>query len=79
MQILFKTGIRRIVISPPGKVEAATQSFIHALIRDVLRNYGNGALDQITFKSCNETIKKIVNIVVDYMQSGMGIPGDAFD
>ena len=50
------------------KVGAATQSFIHALISDLLRHYGDDVLDQITFKSCNETIQKIINIVVDYMQ-----------
>ena len=53
-------------------VDAATQSFIHALISDVLRKHGSDALDRIAFKSCNTTIKKIINIVVDYMQEGMG-------
>lgn len=59
------------------KVGAATQSFIHALISDILRNYGNDVLDRITFKSCNDTIKKIINIVVDYMQDGIGLENDA--
>lgn len=59
------------------KVGAATQSFIHVLISDILRNYGNDVLDRITFKSCNDTIKKIINIVVDYMQDGMGLENDA--
>ena len=49
-------------------VEAATQSFIHALISEVIREFGAASLDRIAFKSCNETIKKIINIVVDYMQ-----------
>lgn len=53
-------------------VNAATQSFIHALISDLLRNYGGDVLERLTFKSCNDTIKKIVNMVVDYMQEGMG-------
>ena len=57
-------------------VDAATQSFIHALISDVLRKYGSDVLDRIAFKSCNDTIKKIINIVVDYMQEGMGIETD---
>ena len=52
-------------------VETATQSFIHALISDVLRKYGNAALDRVAFKSCNDTIKQIVTIVVDYMQDAM--------
>lgn len=50
------------------KVEGATQSFIHALISDLIRKYGNEILDRIQFKSCNETIKGIITIVVDYMQ-----------
>jgi len=53
-------------------VGAATQSFIHALISDVLRKYGIDVLDHIIFKSCNETIKEIINIVVEYMQEGIG-------
>lgn len=54
------------------RVDAATQSFIHALISDLLRRYGTSVLDRIQFKSCNETVKKIITIVVDYMQEGMG-------
>src|SRR3989338_11341029 len=50
------------------KVEGATQSFVHALISDLIRKYGNEILDKIQFKSCNETIKGIITIVVDYMQ-----------
>lgn len=50
------------------QVEGATQSFIHALISDLIRKYGNEVLDQMQFKSCNETIKGIITIVVDYMQ-----------
>lgn len=52
-------------------VTAATQSFIHALISDVLRKYGNDALDRIAFKSCNDTVQKIIGIVVEYMREGM--------
>ena len=49
-------------------IDSATQSFVHALISDVIRKFGNEALDKISFKSCNETIKKIINIVINYMQ-----------
>jgi hypothetical protein len=49
-------------------VEAATQSFIHALISDVIRKYGSDSLDKISFKNCDETVKQIINIVVEYMQ-----------
>ncbi len=49
-------------------VEAATQSFIHALISDLIRKYGTEVLDKISFKNCNEIVKKIITIVADYMQ-----------
>ncbi|HDH53583.1 MAG TPA: DUF4325 domain-containing protein [Nitrospirae bacterium] len=58
------------------KVDAVTQSFVHALISDILRKYGANALERISFKSCNITVKKIIGIVVEYMQEGMGIEGD---
>ena len=49
-------------------VESVTQSFIHALISDLFRKYGTEILDMVSFKNCNENIKKIIGIVVDYMQ-----------
>lgn len=49
-------------------IHSATQSFVHALISDLIRKYGVEVLDQISFRSCNETIKKIINIVINYMQ-----------
>ena len=49
-------------------IESATQSFVHALISDLIRNYSVSILDKIMFKNCNEITKKIINIVVDYMQ-----------
>ena len=49
-------------------IDSVTQSFIHALISDLIRLYGIEVLDRISFKSCNETVKKIINLVVDYMQ-----------
>lgn len=48
-------------------IDAATQSFIHALISDLFRNYDD-ILDKISFKNCNQTVKKIIEIVIDYMQ-----------
>ena len=49
-------------------VGSATQSFIHALISDLIRNFGVEILDKIYFKNCSDTIKKIINIVTEYMQ-----------
>lgn len=49
-------------------IEAVTQSFIHALISELIRTYGSDVLDRIAFKNCSDTVKKIIEIVVDYMQ-----------
>lgn len=49
-------------------VDGVTQSFIHALISDLIRRYGNDVLDCIQFKSCNETVRGMISIVTDYMQ-----------
>jgi len=52
-------------------VDAATQSFVHALISDLIRKYGDEILDKISFKSCNDTVRKIIGIVVEYMQESL--------
>ena len=49
-------------------VTSATQSFIHALVSQLIRQYGTDVLDNINFKNCNNTLKKIIEIVTDYMQ-----------
>ena len=49
-------------------VESLTQSFIHALISDLIRKYGIEVLDKVYFKNCNETVRKIITIVTEYMQ-----------
>lgn len=49
-------------------VESATQSFIHALISDLIRSYGIEIFEKIIFKDCSDTVKKLINIVADYMQ-----------
>ncbi len=52
-------------------VNNATQSFIHALISNLIRIHGIEALEKIEFKNCNETLKTIITIVVDYMQDSL--------
>jgi len=57
------------------RVDAATQSFIHALLSDVLRKRGLEVLDRMEFKSCNINVQKIIEIVAEYMQEGMEADG----
>lgn len=49
-------------------VSGATQSFIHALISDAIRQYGADALDSISFKNCNLVVQEVITIVTEYMQ-----------
>lgn len=57
------------VIIDFNDVTGATQSFIHALISDVLRKYGAVVLDgNIQFKNCNDSIKETIRTVTAYMQ-----------
>jgi hypothetical protein len=53
------------------KVSTATQSFIHALISETIRKYGVDILDKLQFKNCNNKIKTIIEIVVEYVQDGI--------
>ena len=69
-EILPALGRHEDVILNFERVDATTQSFIHALISDLLRKHGSDVLDHLEFKSCNDTVKKIITIVVDYMQEG---------
>ncbi len=52
-------------------VTSATQSFIHALISEVIRVYGVNMLDHIFFKNCNTRVKTIIEIVIEYVQDGI--------
>jgi hypothetical protein len=47
-------------------VRVATQSFIHALISDVLRRSGESILDRITFRRCSKAVRGIIETVVQY-------------
>ncbi len=48
-------------------VTGATQSFIHALISQPIRDYGDQLFTRLLFKNCNPTIQQVINIVADYM------------
>jgi len=48
-------------------INSATQSFVHALISDLIREYDTNLFDVLLFKNCSSTVQEIINIVVDYM------------
>lgn len=49
-------------------VTGATQSFVHALISDLIRKYDSEVFTRIFFKNCNASVEQVINIVADYME-----------
>lgn len=49
-------------------VTGATQSFVHALISDAIRQYGDKAFELLLFKGCSPVVKEVVILVSEYMQ-----------
>ena len=53
-------------------VSGATQSFVHALISDPIREFKNVAFDNLAYKNANDDIREIISIVYHYMQESLG-------
>ncbi len=49
-------------------VDLATQSFIHALLSEVIRTDQGSALDLLEFSGCNRSIQNLIEIVSAYSQ-----------
>jgi hypothetical protein len=49
-------------------ISGATQSFVHALISEAIREYGDDVYTSLFFKNCSAQVQQIVNIVADYME-----------
>ncbi len=48
-------------------VSLSTQSFVHALISEALRQNGEQALELLEFSGCNDAIRGIIETVVQYV------------
>ena len=59
-----------VVIDFTG-VSGATQSFIHALVSDPIREFKETAFDKLMYKSVNNDIREIISIVYRYMQESL--------
>lgn len=57
-------------------VELATQSFIHALLAEVVRRNAD-VLDQIIFVNCSRNVRNLIEIVVDYAQEDFVVDDQA--
>lgn len=63
-------GSEEVTIDFTG-VSGATQSFVHALISEAIREFGPDVLDHLIFKGCNDNVQQIVLMVTDYMQESL--------
>ncbi len=52
-------------------VNGATQSFIHALVSDPIREFRGIAFDNLAYKNANDNIREIISIVYRYMQESL--------
>jgi len=57
-------------------VDGATQSFIHALLSDPIREFNDVAFNNLIYQNTNDDIKEIISIVYRYMQESMDGTGD---
>lgn len=57
----------------------ATQSFIHALISDPIREMKDVAFDNLLYQNANDDIREIISIVYRYMQESLDMNNDEND
>ncbi len=62
---------RSAVVLNFEQIDRASQSFIHSLISDPIRKYGDEALEFLLFKNCNDKVKGMIKIVLGYLQDAL--------
>lgn len=60
----------KIILNFEG-IDRASQSFIHSLVSDPIRKYGDRALELMLFKKCNDKVKGMIKIVLGYLQDAI--------
>ena len=58
-------------------VSGATQSFIHALISDPIRELKVLAFEKLVYKNANNDIREVISIVYRYMQESIDITNES--
>ncbi len=51
-------------------VQTSTQSFVHALIGEVLGRFKEPVLEKLEFRKCSSQLKSLIELVVDYSLGG---------
>ena len=68
MEILPALAQGEYIVLDFSQIDGATQSFVHALISECFRVYGETTLDRLEFKGCSPAVREIILIVTEYMQ-----------
>jgi hypothetical protein len=63
----LKKGEQEIILDFVN-VTGATQSFVHALISEAIREHGDEVFNKLLFKNCSPAVRQVVNIVADYRE-----------
>jgi len=69
-EILPALERREPIVLDFSAVVFATQSFVHALLGEALKRFGEDALRLVEFRNCSKQLRDIIEIVVDYSLSG---------
>ena len=70
-KIIPNLSINRCVVLDFSGVSGTTQSFIHALISEPIRQFKDDALDRIQYKNCSDMVKEVIKTVCEYMQESL--------
>ncbi len=60
-----------VVVLDFSGVSGATQSFIHALISEPIRQFRDVALEKIEYKNCSAVVQEVIKTVSEYMQESL--------
>ncbi|MFH0854131.1 MAG: STAS-like domain-containing protein [bacterium] len=61
----------KIAVLDFSGVSGTTQSFIHALISEPIRQFRDMALEKIKYKNCSGIVKEVIKTVSEYMQESL--------
>lgn len=52
-------------------VSGTTQSFVHALLSEPIRQFRDRALEDIEYSNCSDVVKEVIKTVYEYMQESL--------
>ena len=72
-RILPALGRGEIIELDFSDIGLATQSYIHALISEAIRRYGDRAVKLLRFTGCNEDVQQVIRAVVRYTSAAAAV------